>query len=187
MKTLISGGTVITAIDITVADVLIEGETVVAVAAPGSHSWSDEADKVIDASGKYVVPGGIDPHTHMQLPFGGTSASDSFESGTRAAAWGGTTTIVDFAVQVKGESLIDGFDAWMGKAEGECAIDYGFHMIAGDINDQSLSDMDVLIERGCTSFKLFMAYPGVFYSDDGEIPQGDAKGGTDGDAHHDAC
>lgn len=169
MKTLITGGTVITAIDITRADVLIEDEKVVAIAAPGSHGWSSEADTVIDASGKYVVPGGIDPHTHMELPFGGTSASDSFESGTRAAAWGGTTTIVDFAVQVKGESLVDGFDAWMARADGNCAIDYGFHMIAGDITEQSLKEMEILIDRGCTSFKLFMAYPGVFYSDDGEI------------------
>ncbi|MDA2978413.1 MAG: dihydropyrimidinase [Actinomycetota bacterium] len=169
MKTLISGGTVITAIDITAADVLIEDETVVAIAAPGSHSWGDDADKVIDATGKYVVPGGVDPHTHMELPFGGTFASDNFESGTRAAAWGGTTTIVDFAVQTKGESLLGGFDVWMAKAEGECAIDYGFHMIAGDINDESLAEMDTLIERGVTSFKLFMAYPGVLYSDDGAI------------------
>ena len=169
MKTLISGGTVVTAIDTVPADVLIDGETIVAIGAPGAHSWADDADAIIDATGKYVVPGGIDPHTHMELPFGGTYASDTFESGTRAAAFGGTTTIVDFAVQVKGESLIAGFDTWMAKAEDNCAIDYGFHMIAGEINEQSLSDMDVLIDRGCTSFKLFMAYPGVFYSDDGDI------------------
>jgi len=169
MKTLISGGTVVTAIDTVTADLLIEDEVIVAIGAPGTHAWADEADKVIDATGKLVVPGGIDPHTHMELPFGGTYASDTFESGSRAAAFGGTTTIIDFAVQVKGESIIDGFDTWMAKADGNCAIDFGFHMIAGDINEQSLSDMDVLIDRGCTSFKLFMAYPGVFYSDDGEI------------------
>ncbi len=169
MKTLITGGTVVTAIDTVNADVLIEDEVIIAIGAPGTHAWAGEADKVIDATGKLVVPGGIDPHTHMELPFGGTYASDTFESGSRAAAFGGTTTIIDFAVQVKGESLIDGFDAWMAKAEDNCAIDYGFHMIAGEINEQSLSDMDVLIDRGCTSFKLFMAYPGVFYSDDGEI------------------
>jgi dihydropyrimidinase len=169
MKTLISGGTVVTAIDTVPADVLIDGEVIIAIGAPGTHVWADEADKVIDATGKYVVPGGIDPHTHMELPFGGTYASDTFETGTRAAAFGGTTMIVDFAVQVKGESLIGGFDTWMEKAEGNCAIDYGMHMIAGDINEQSLADMDVLIDRGCTSFKLFMAYPGVFYSDDGDI------------------
>ena len=180
MKTLISGGTVVTAIDTIEADVLIDGETIIAIGAPGTHAWADDAQKVIDATGKYVVPGGVDPHTHMELPFGGTYASDTFESGTRAAAWGGTTTIIDFAVQVKGESLIDGFDTWMAKAQDNCAIDYGFHMIAGDINEQSLSDMDVLIDRGCTSFKLFMAYPGVFYSDDGEILRAMQKAASNG-------
>jgi dihydropyrimidinase len=180
MKTLISGGTVITAIDTVRADVLIDDETIIAIGAPGTHNWADEAETVIDATDKYVVPGGIDPHTHMELPFGGTYASDTFESGSTAAAWGGTTTIIDFAVQVKGESLIDGFDAWMAKAQGQCAIDYGFHMIAGDINEQSLADMDILIERGCTSFKLFMAYPGVFYSDDGEILRAMQKAGSNG-------
>ena len=180
MKTLISGGTVITAIDTVKADVLVDGEKIIAIGAPGTHSWEDEADRVIDATDKYVVPGGIDPHTHMELPFGGTYASDTFESGTRAAAWGGTTTIIDFAVQVKGESLIDGFDTWMAKAQGNCAIDYGFHMIAGDINERSLLDMDVLIDRGCTSFKLFMAYPGVFYSDDGEILRAMQKAASNG-------
>ncbi len=180
MKTLISGGTVVTAIDTVKADVLIDGETIIAIGAPGTHRWADDADTVIDATDKYVVPGGIDPHTHMELPFGGTYASDTFESGTRAAAWGGTTTIIDFAVQVKGESLIDGFDTWMAKAKDNCAIDYGFHMIAGDINEQSLSDMDVLIDRGCTSFKLFMAYPGVFYSDDGDILRAMQKAASNG-------
>ena len=169
MKTLISGGTIVTAIDTVPADVLIDGEVIIAIGAPRTHDWADVADKVLDATGKYVVPGGIDPHTHMELPFGGTYASDTFESGTRAAAFGGTTTIIDFAVQVKGESLVGGFDTWMAKAQDNCAIDYGMHMIAGDINEQSLADMDVLIDRGCTSFKLFMAYPGVFYSDDGDI------------------
>jgi dihydropyrimidinase len=180
MKTLISGGTVITAIDTVRADVLIDGETIVGIGAPGTNTWAEEADAVIDATDRYVVPGGVDPHTHMELPFGGTYASDTFESGTRAAAWGGTTTIIDFAVQVKGESLIDGFDTWMAKARGRCAIDYGFHMIAGDINEQSLADMDVLIDRGCTSFKLFMAYPGVFYSDDGEILRAMQKAASNG-------
>jgi dihydropyrimidinase len=180
MKTLISGGTVITAIDTVRADVLIDDETIIAIGAPGTHTWADEVETVIDATDKYVVPGGIDPHTHMELPFGGTYASDTFESGSTAAAWGGTTTIIDFAVQVKGESLIDGFDAWMAKAQGQCAIDYGFHMIAGDINEQSLADMDILIERGCTSFKLFMAYPGVFYSDDGEILRAMQKAASNG-------
>ncbi len=167
MRTLIRNGTVVTATETMVADVLVDGEQVAGIAAPGTHDWA--ADKEIDATGKYVVPGAVDVHTHMELPFGGTYASDSFESGTRAAAWGGTTTIVDFAVQVKGESLLEGFEAWMAKAEGNCAIDYGFHMIVGDVNEQSLKEMDMLMDEGVTSFKLFMAYPGVLYSDDGEI------------------
>ena len=169
MRTLIKNGTVVTATEQMLADVLIDGETVVGLAAVGTHAWEDGADKVIDATGKYVMPGGIDVHTHMELPFGGTYASDTFETGTRAAAWGGTTTIIDFAVQAKGDSAMAGFEAWMAKAEGNCAIDYGFHMITGDINEQTLKEMDLLMDEGVTSFKLFMAYPGVFYSDDGEI------------------
>jgi dihydropyrimidinase len=105
----------------------------------------------------------------MELPFGGTAASDTFESGTRAAAWGGTTTIVDFAVQRTGERIQDGLDAWHAKAAGNCAIDYGFHMIVGGVDDEALKAMDSLVDEGITSFKLFMAYPGVFYSDDGKI------------------
>jgi dihydropyrimidinase len=105
----------------------------------------------------------------MELPFGGTYASDTFESGTRAAAWGGTTTLVDFAVQVHGENVMDGYETWMQKAEGNCAIDYGFHMIIGEVTDQALKDMDTLMGEGVTSFKLFTAYPGVLYSDDGKI------------------
>jgi dihydropyrimidinase len=168
-RTVIEGGTVVTATEQTQADVLIEGERVAAVAAAGSHDWGAGADKVIDATGKYVLPGGIDVHTHMELPFGGTFAADTFETGTRAAAWGGTTTIIDFAVQTKGQSLMDGFEAWMGKADGNCAIDYGFHLIVGDVTDQSLKEMDIALDEGVTSFKMFMAYPGVFYSTDGEI------------------
>ena len=115
------------------------------------------------------MPGGIDAHTHMELPFGGTYASDTFETGTRAAAWGGTTTIVDFAVQRKGEAMGAGLEAALAKADGNCAIDYGFHMIVSDVNEQSCKEMDVLVDEGVTSYKLFMAYPGVFYSTDGEI------------------
>lgn len=168
-RTVITGGTVVTATETMTADVLIDGATVVALAAPGSHSWTEGADKVIDAAGKLVLPGGIDVHTHMELPFGGTYSADTFETGSRAAAWGGTTTIIDFAVQAKGQSAMDGFETWMAKAEGNCAIDYGFHMITGDINDQTLKEMDLLMDEGVTSFKLFMAYPGVFYSTDGDI------------------
>ncbi len=168
-RTVITGGTVVTATETMTADILIEGSTVVALAAPGSHGWAEGADRVIDAAGKLVTPGGIDVHTHMELPFGGTLSADTFETGSRAAAWGGTTTIIDFAVQSKGQSAMDGFEAWMAKADGNCAIDYGFHMITGDINEQTLKEMDMLMDEGVTSYKLFMAYPGVFYSTDGDI------------------
>ena len=168
-RTVIKGGTVVTATETMAADVLVDGQTVAAIAAPGSHDWEAGADRVIDASGKYVIPGAIDVHTHFELPFGGTFVSDDFESGTRAAAYGGTTSIVDFAVQVKGERIMDGFETWMQKAEGSCAIDYGFHMIVGDVNDSTLKERDAIVGEGVTSFKLFMAYPGVLYSDDGEI------------------
>jgi dihydropyrimidinase len=166
--TLIRNGTVVTATETMEADVLIDGEKVVAIFAHGSMPGLS-FDSEIDATGKLVMPGGVDVHTHMELPFGGTYASDDFESGTRAAAWGGTTTIVDFAVQTIGEPMMDGYEAWMAKAEGNCAIDYGFHMIVSDVNEQSLKEMDILMGEGVTSFKLFMAYPGVLYSTDGQI------------------
>ncbi|MFL2000256.1 dihydropyrimidinase [Microbacterium sp. A1-JK] len=173
MKTLITGGTVVTATGSSLADVLVDGETIAAVLAPGSallgFDIAANVDTVIDATGKYVIPGGIDAHTHMELPFDGTNASDTFETGTRAAAWGGTTTIVDFAVQKTGERVQDGLAAWHEKAAGTCAIDYGFHQIIGGVDDASLRAMDSLVDEGITSFKLFMAYPGVFYSDDGQI------------------
>jgi dihydropyrimidinase len=165
MKTLIHGGTVITAEGSFSADVLVDGETLAAV----GRDLGETGDKRIDASGKYVIPGAIDVHTHMELPFGGTFAKDTFETGSRAAAWGGTTTIIDFALQARGKSLREGLDAWHAKAEGNCAIDYGFHMIMSDVNDATLAEMDELVADGVTTFKLFTAYPGVFYSDDGAI------------------
>jgi dihydropyrimidinase len=163
---LIKGGTVVSATGAVAADVLVDGEIISAVAAPGALP---EADEVIDATGKYVLPGGIDVHTHMEMPFGGTFAADTFETGTIAAAFGGTTTIVDFAVQAKGTSLLATLDKWHEKADGNCAIDYGFHMIVSDVNDTTLKEMDACIANGVTSFKMFMAYPGVFYATDGEI------------------
>jgi len=174
VKILISGGTVVNAVGPIAADVLIDGETIQGLCAPGSATttaWRENADRVIDATGQLVIPGAIDGHTHMEMPFGGTQSADTFETGTRAAAFGGTTTIIDFAIQSKGTSLREGLDQWHAKAQGNCAIDYGFHMIVSDVNEVSLKEMDVLIDEGVTSFKLFMAYPGVFYSTDGEILQ----------------
>jgi dihydropyrimidinase len=168
---LISGGTLVTSTGTQAGEVLVEDERIVALAAPGSDIVTSfgEGARRIDASGRLVLPGAVDVHTHMEMPFGGTISSDTFETGTRAAAWGGTTTIVDFAVQRKGGPLRSGIDAWHAKAEGNCAIDYGFHMIVSDVNDQSLKEMDMLVGEGVTSFKLFMAYPGVLYSTDGDI------------------
>jgi dihydropyrimidinase len=180
MRTLIKNGTVVTAEKSQTADVLVDGETIAGIAAAGIHAWEEGAEAVIDATGQYVIPGGIDIHTHFELPFGGTFVSDSFETGTRAAAHGGTTTVVDFAVQVKGETVRAGFDNWMAKADGNCAIDYGFHMIVGDINEASLKEMEAMVDDGVTSFKLFMAYPGVLYSDDGEIFRAMQQASRDG-------
>jgi len=171
--TLITGGTVVSATGRGAADVLIDGEKVVGVLTPGSvllgTDLAESADTVIDATGKYVIPGGIDAHTHFELPFGGTEASDTFESGTRAAAWGGTTTVIDFAVQTTGTKVQDGLAKWHAKAAGNCAIDYGFHQIMGGVDDDSLKAMAGFVDEGITSYKMFMAYPGVFYSDDGQI------------------
>jgi dihydropyrimidinase len=179
MSTLIKGGLVVSATDEVHADVLVDGEQVAALLAPGSE-LGGSADTVIDATGMYVIPGGVDAHTHMEMPFGGTFASDTFETGTRAAAWGGTTTIVDFAIQSMGRSLREGLDAWHAKAEGNCAIDYAFHMIISDVTEQSMKEMDVLVGEGVTSFKMFMAYPGVFYSDDAKILRAMQQGAANG-------
>ena len=171
MTTLISGGTIVSAVGRRAGDVLIDGESITAILAPGqAESLGIAADTVIDATDKNVVPGGVDVHTHMQLPFGGTEASDTFETGTIAAAWGGVTTIVDFAVQRYGESVYDTLAEWHAKADGNCAVDYGFHQIVGGVDEESLKAMTYLVDNeGITSFKLFMAYPGVFYADDGQI------------------
>ena len=172
MRILITGGTVVSTTGAIAMEVLADDERIAGLAAPGTElaaSWASAADRVIDATGKYVLPGGIDVHTHMEMPFGGTLSSDTFETGTRAAAWGGTTTIIDFAVQSKGMSLLSALDTWQAKADGQCAIDYGMHMIVSDVNDTTLKEMDSCLDLGVTSFKLFMAYPGVLYSTDGEI------------------
>jgi dihydropyrimidinase len=162
--TLIKGGTVVTATETLQADVLIEDERVSTI----GLNLDVQADKVVDAADRYVMPGGVDPHTHMDLPFGGSFCSDDFSTGTRAAAFGGTTSIVDFALQDAGEGLRQGLDRWFEKAQ-KAQTDYGFHMIVREVNDQVLKEMDELVGEGVTSFKLFMAYPGVFMLDDGSI------------------
>ena len=165
MTLLIRNGTIVTATDQYRGDVLVEGEKISTI----GTSLSVVADRTIDATGKYVLPGGIDVHTHLDMPFGGTKSADDFESGTRAAAHGGTTTIVDFAIQYKGQTLHHAWETWMKKAEGNAVIDYGFHMIITDLSDQVEEEMDALVRQGVTSFKLFMAYPGVFMLDDASI------------------
>jgi dihydropyrimidinase len=170
---LIANGQVVSPDGVTHLDVLVDGDRIAALLPPGSSALGEvaaSAGRVIDATGRYLLPGGVDAHTHMEVPFGATAASDTFESGTRAAAWGGTTTIIDFAVQTTGTRVMDGYEAWHAKAEGACAVDYGFHMIVGGVDDDALAAMDHLVEReGVSSFKLFMAYPGVYYSDDAKI------------------
>ncbi|MBI1850275.1 MAG: dihydropyrimidinase [Planctomycetes bacterium] len=165
MKTLIQNGTVVTASDTFAADVLIEDEMIALL----GTKIDVKADKTIDARGKFVIPGGIDVHTHLDMPFGGSKSADDFETGTIAAAFGGTTSVVDFAIQYKGQSLHHAWEAWMGKAEGKAAIDYGFHMIITDLTEKAEAEMDALVKEGVTSFKLFMAYPGVFMLDDATI------------------
>src|SRR5689334_4616697 len=166
MRTLIRNGTIVTAVDQYKGDVLVEDEKIALI---GSSLADIAADKTIDASGKYVLPGGIDVHTHLDMPFGGATSADDFESGTTAAAFGGTTSVVDFAIQYKGQTLHHAWETWLKKAEGKAVIDYGFHMIMTDLNDQTEGEMDALVRQGVTSFKLFMAYRGVFMLDDGSI------------------
>ena len=168
MGTLIANGTVISPTGRIAQDVLVDGERVVALYVPGTGPR--DGHRVIDATGKYVIPGGIDVHTHLDLPLGGTVVSDNFETGTIAAAWGGVTTVVDMADQHTGESVYDGLAEWHEKAAGKCAVDYSFTQMISTLDDESLKAMDYLTEHeGITSFKFFMAYPGACYSDDGQI------------------
>ena len=176
MSVLIKNGRVITAVDDYLADIFIKNETVTLI----GEKLDIEADEVIDASGKYLIPGGLDPHTHLDMPFGGTTSADDFETGTRAAAHGGTTTLIDFAIQSKGHSTLEALDTWHAKADGKTAIDYGFHMIVTDLEDNRVHEMKMLADAGVTSYKLFMAYPGVLYVDDGTIYRAMRKAGEDG-------
>jgi len=177
MTSLVRNGTIVTAERTYEADILIEGETIKDIA---RDLPSENVDKIIDAAGMYVLPGGIDVHTHLDMPFGGTTSSDDFETGTRAAAFGGTTTLVDFAIQPKGTKMRDALDTWWKKADSKASIDYGLHMIVTDLPDAGLEDMDDMVSEGVASFKLFMAYPGVLMVDDGTIFKAMSRTGKNG-------
>ncbi|HVO59915.1 MAG TPA: dihydropyrimidinase [Terriglobales bacterium] len=164
--TIITNGRVVTATDTYESDIAIRDERIATI---GQRLPRDNASKVIDAAGKYVFPGGIDVHTHLDMPFGGTTSSDDFETGTRAAAFGGTTTLIDFAIQYKGQTLQTALESWMKKADGKAVSDYSFHCIITDFGSAQLDEMNALVKEGVTSFKLFMAYPGVFMLDDAAI------------------
>jgi len=164
--TVVVNGRIVTATDTYWGDVAIQDGKIAAI---GHGGLRENAARVIDASGKYVLPGGIDVHTHLDMPFGGTTSSDDFESGTRAAAFGGTTTLIDFAIQYKGQPLRKAFDTWMEKASTKAVCDYSFHCIITELGKDQLDEMNALVQDGVTSFKLFMAYPGVFMLDDASI------------------
>ncbi len=176
MSLLIRNGRIVTATDDYRADIFVKDERISLI----GDKLELCADQVIDATGKLVIPGGVDPHTHMDMPFGGTTSADDFESGTRAAAFGGTTCIVDFAIQTKGRSSLEGLETWHEKASGKAAIDYGFHMIVTDMEDERLWELRKLADEGVTSYKMFMAYPGVLYVDDGTLFRAMRKAGEDG-------
>jgi len=164
--TIIRNGSVVTATDTYTADVAISNGKIAAI---GNDLPVQNTAKIIDAAGKLIMPGGIDVHTHLDMPFGGTTSADDFETGTRAAAFGGTTTLIDFAIQYKGQPLRQAFDTWMSKASSKAVCDYAFHCIVTDVSGGQLAEMNDLVYEGVTSFKLFMAYPGVFMLDDGSI------------------
>ena len=165
MSILIKNGHIFTAVDSYVADILVDEGKIRTI----GIDLAAQADKTVDATGKYVIPGGIDPHTHLEFPFGGTVSSDDFRTGTIAAAVGGTTSIVDFAVQQRGHALSEALEEWHQKAEGQAAIDYGFHMIILDLPESRLPELDDLVRQGVTSFKMFMAYLGAVMVDDSTI------------------
>ena len=169
----ITGGQVVSSSGATPADVLIEGEKIVALVSPGSDvsiRAQESAERVVDALGCYVLPGGVDSHVHLQLEMTPeATSSDTFATGTAAAAWGGTTTVVDFAGQLSGMHVRDAVETRHSEADGQCAIDYAFHLAMGQVDDESLREMSAVMDEGITSFKYFMAYPGAWYSDDGQL------------------
>ncbi|OXS56050.1 dihydropyrimidinase [Rossellomorea vietnamensis] len=163
MEKIIQNGTIVTATDTYKADILIQDGKIAAI---GKGFDPGEAE-VIDASGKFIFPGGVDPHTHLEMPFGGTVSKDDFETGTIAAAFGGTTTLIDFCLTNKGETLQSAIDTWHAKSKDKAVIDYSFHLMIGEINQEVLSQLpDVIQQEGITSFKVFMAYKNVFQADD---------------------
>lgn len=164
MSILITNGRLITADHDEVADIFIERETITAI----GPSLTATADTILDASNRLVIPGGVDVHTHLDAPVGGTVSSDDFETGTRAAAFGGTTCIIDFATQERGHSLSEALDTWLEKGS-KATIDFGLHIIVADMAERRLGEITEMVDRGVTSFKLFMAYPGVLMTDDGTI------------------
>ncbi len=179
MTTLIKNGRVINATDDFIGDVLIDGQVVLQV----GRNLSGRVDQVIDAAGKLVIPGAVDPHVHLDMPFGGTVSSDDFQSGTIAAAVGGTTSVIDFALQGKDQSFSQTLDLWHAKAAGKCAIDYGFHLAITQYESRQRAELVSVMSQGITSFKLFLAYPGVLMVDDGTMfrvmqAAGDAGGLT---------
>lgn len=165
MRTLIKNGTVVTASDTYRADIIIEDEKIVSIELESMAAY----DQVYDAFGKLIFPGAIDVHTHLDMPFGGTVTADDFTTGTTAAAAGGTTCIIDYALQTPGKSLEEALQAWHARADGKCAIDYGFHVAVTDLNDTILEEIPDLVEKGYPSFKVFMAYKGVFQVDDATL------------------
>src|ERR1019366_6200472 len=167
MGILIKGGKVVSAATTMLADVLVEGETIAQVA-PGIQS---NGHRVVDATGMLVLPGGIDVHTHLDMPFGGTVSADDYEWGTRAAAIGGTTTVIDFALQSMGRPMTEAFKTWRAKSEGKACIDYALHMAVTDLgpDDSWLDDVDAMVAEGISSFKIFMAYPNVLMVNDATI------------------
>lgn len=166
MSILIKNGRIITATDDYVADIFIEGETISAI----GKNLNVTADEVIDASGKLVMPGGIDPHVHLDMPFMGTYSSDNYETGTRAALFGGTTTVIDFILQTQGKSLQSALQEWKGRSDNNAVGDYSFHMAVTDFNDETKKEIQHFIEvEGITSFKTFMAYKGALMIDDRQM------------------
>jgi len=166
MSVLIKNGRIVTASDDYVADIFIEGETISLI----GKNLDVKADKVIDVKGKLVMPGGIDPHVHLDMPFMGTFSSDNYETGTRAALYGGTTMVIDFILQKQGNSLRSALEEWKGRSDNNCVGDYSFHMAVTDFNEDTKKEIKEMIEKeGITSFKTFMAYKGALMIDDKQM------------------